>query len=194
MDGRLRYCIFGTTIDSSSGVKKIKVASNAKTITPKLDAITIHKLIPIRLIKSRSRIQIRLVKATEKSTRPIQRAKAGSASSPNRMGARLLAVLCKKLIPKASASENLSNKTQVLRPRRSQLIAPSKKIIIAVSGRSFRKAANTLVKSKRLDDIQIVAPKIRAPMLNFKGIDLTLLFSLKGTIGISNYDYIVNSE
>ena len=187
------YCVFGTTIDSSNGVKKTKVASNARTITPKLDAITMHKLIPIRLIKSRSRIQIRLVKPTEKSTRPIQRVKAGSASSPNRMGAILLAALCKKLIPKASARENFSNKTHVLRPRRSQLIAPSKKITTTVSGRSFRKAVNTLVKSKRFDDIQIVAPKTRPPTLKVKGIALALLFSLKGTIRISNYDFIVNS-
>ena len=155
-------------------------------ILPTLGSKRMQRLIPTRLMKSSSRIHKRLVKPIENSTFPSHRASSGRASSPNRIGARLLAVLWTKLIPRASNKGTCSNSSHVRSPRNSQLTEPSDKITRIVCADSEPKAVTTAVRSSRLEAIDTVAMSNPIASNNFNWNARNLLFSFKGAIGIGH--------
>ena len=136
-------------------------------ILPTLGSKRTQRLIPTRLMKSSSRIHKRLVKPTENSTFPSHRASIGRASSPNRIGARLLAVLWTKLIPRASNNGTCSNSNHVRSPRKTQLTDPSNKITRIVCIDSELNAVTTAVRSSRLAAIDTVATSNPVASNNF---------------------------
>ena len=165
--GKGRFWIFGMRWLIIIGVANTRIARHASIMEPRLGKSRMQNPMPKRLIRSKKRIQIRLVRPTENLMPANQRARAGRANSPRRIGAKLLAVLCRKLIPSASSNENSWNTIQVRSPRSSQLTEPSRKITPRVTAGIWLNAVSVDLKSRSEAAIPTVKNRIAVPKKSF---------------------------